>query len=180
MNFTIFLNPVGLIILHNMSCYHWTNSSAQKNFILFFHHRWCDVTVSEEILRDLLPGPVTLIFKRKPALNPDLNPATELVGVRIPDHQFIRETARICGEPIALTSANLSASQSCLKIEVYTYHCYFKNYSDTICKSTKVLLIWHSYSSGHHGRGEGDCCPLVLKTVQFSEMLIFGRKIWCW
>lgn len=84
-------------------------------------YRWCDVTVSEEILRDLLPGPVTLIFKRKPALNPDLNPATELVGVRIPDHQFIRETARICGEPIALTSANLSASQSCLKIEEFQY-----------------------------------------------------------
>ena len=61
---------------------------------------------------------MTLIFKRKPELNPDLNPATELVGARIPDHQFIREIARYCKEPIALTSANLSASKSCLKVQV--------------------------------------------------------------
>lgn len=89
-----------------------------------FVFRWCEVTVSLSVLHDLLPGPVTLVFKRKPELNPDLNPATELIGVRIPDHQFIREIARICKEPIALTSANRSAAKSCLRIEV-DYNCPF-------------------------------------------------------
>ena len=77
------------------------------------------MTVTFNVLNDLLPGPVTLVFKRKPELNPDLNPATELIGVRIPDHQFIREIARICDEPIALTSANRSAARSCLRVEVW-------------------------------------------------------------
>ena len=80
--------------------------------------RWCEVTVSSDVLEDLLPGPVTLVFKRKPELNPDLNPTTERIGVRIPDHEFIREIARICKKPIALTSANKSAARSCLNIEV--------------------------------------------------------------
>eukprot|EP00112_Aurelia_sp_Birch-Aquarium-sp1_P018648 Seg4471.1 transcript_id=Seg4471.1/GoldUCD/mRNA.D3Y31 product="YrdC domain-containing protein mitochondrial" protein_id=Seg4471.1/GoldUCD/D3Y31 len=83
--------------------------------------RWCDVTLSREILEELLPGPVTLVFERKAVLNPELNPSTRLVGVRIPDHQFIRETARICKEPIALTSANISASRSCLTVEEFKY-----------------------------------------------------------
>eukprot|EP00493_Phyllostaurus_siculus_P000408 UN00410 len=46
--------------------------------------RWCNVTVSRQILEQLLPGPVTLVFERKPTLNPDLNPSTSLIGVRIP------------------------------------------------------------------------------------------------
>lgn len=83
--------------------------------------QWCEVTVSSDVLEDLLPGPVTLVFKRKPELNPDLNPATELIGVRIPDHEFIREIARICKKPIALTSANKSAARSCLNIEEFKY-----------------------------------------------------------
>eukprot|EP00795_Rhopilema_esculentum_P017612 gene17612-9252_t len=84
-------------------------------------YRWCEVTVSLSILDDLLPGPVTLIFKRKPELNPDLNPATELVGVRIPDHKFIRGIARACEQPVALTSANKSAAKSCLQVKEFEY-----------------------------------------------------------
>ena len=30
---------------------------------------WCRVTVGEEVLKDLLPGPVTLVFNRSPNLN---------------------------------------------------------------------------------------------------------------
>ena len=89
--------------------------------IYILPYRWCDVTISRDILEDLLPGPVTLVFDRKAVLNPELNPSTRLVGVRIPDHQFIRATARVCKEPIALTSANISASRSCLTVEVSVY-----------------------------------------------------------
>ena len=76
------------------------------------------MTVSRNILEDLLPGPVTLVFQRDENLNPELNPATSLIGVRIPNNHFIREVARGCGGPVALTSANLSAAQSSLKVEV--------------------------------------------------------------
>ncbi|XP_053942700.1 threonylcarbamoyl-AMP synthase isoform X2 [Cuculus canorus] len=39
-------------------------------------HRYCQVNVPDELLRDLLPGPVTLVLKRSEELNKDLNPFT--------------------------------------------------------------------------------------------------------
>lgn len=77
------------------------------------------MTVSNEILQDLLPGPVTLVFERTEQLNPGLNPTTRLVGIRIPDHNFVQQLSLACEEPLALTSANVSTvGQSSLKIEV--------------------------------------------------------------
>lgn len=37
-------------------------------------YRWGEVTVSESLLEKLLPGPVTVCFKRKPELNKEFNP----------------------------------------------------------------------------------------------------------
>ncbi|XP_038657231.1 yrdC domain-containing protein, mitochondrial isoform X2 [Scyliorhinus canicula] len=82
-------------------------------------YKYCKVTVSDQVLRDLLPGPVTLVFKRSDELNKDLNPFTELVGVRIPKHPFIQKLAQMCGEPLALTSANLSSQTSPLTTEEF-------------------------------------------------------------
>ena len=81
--------------------------------------------MSNELLNRLLPGPVTLCFKRKPTLNPSFNSGSQLVGIRIPDNQLIREVCNKvqklqanCG-PIALTSANLSQSKSCLEVSEF-------------------------------------------------------------
>ena len=82
--------------------------------------RWAHVTAPEELLRDLLPGPVTLIFRRTDALNPELNPHTELVGVRVPDHPFLLDLVSRCGGPLALTSANLSGKPSPLRAEEFS------------------------------------------------------------
>lgn len=83
-------------------------------------YKWGKVTVSKEILQDLLPGPVTLVFERTDQLNPGLNPTTRLVGIRIPDHDFVRQLSLACEEPLALTSANVSTvGQSSLKIEEF-------------------------------------------------------------
>ncbi|XP_053124618.1 threonylcarbamoyl-AMP synthase [Hemicordylus capensis] len=79
-------------------------------------YRYCSVRVPDELLRDLLPGPVTLVLERSEGLNKDLNPFTPLVGVRIPSHWFIRELARACAAPLALTSANVSAEASTLTV----------------------------------------------------------------
>lgn len=94
-------------------------SCSQIIILLFFGFRWGKVTVSQEILQDLLPGPVTLVFERTDQLNPGLNPTTRLVGIRIPDHYFVQQLSLRCKEPLALTSANVSTvGQSSLKIEV--------------------------------------------------------------
>lgn len=81
-------------------------------------YRWCHVTLPEAALRDLLPGPVTLVFRRLPCLNPAFNPSTQLVGVRIPDDPFVRTLSERAAGPLALTSANPSNQPSSLKVEV--------------------------------------------------------------
>ena len=94
--------------------------------ILFEHYivsiihecRWAKCDKCGELLKDLLPGKVTTVFERKDALNSNLNPGISLVGVRIPDHHFVREVVSRCGQPIALTSANVSDSRSTLDVEV--------------------------------------------------------------
>ena len=58
------------------------------------------------------------MFERQPELNTELNPHTSLVGIRIPDYEFIRQLAIHCDAPLALTSANKSATKSSLDIKV--------------------------------------------------------------
>ena len=89
-----------------------------SKYAFYIHNRWCHVSVSDELLSELLPGPVTLIFKRKPSLNKCLNPDTNLVGVRIPNFNIIRQLCREIDKPLALTSANVSNSGSTLAVEV--------------------------------------------------------------
>ncbi|XP_076008856.1 threonylcarbamoyl-AMP synthase [Genypterus blacodes] len=81
--------------------------------------KYCKVKVKEELLADLLPGPVTLVFERNEILNTELNPFTSLVGVRIPDHAFMRRLCQMCGEPLALTSANISSHTSTLAVHEF-------------------------------------------------------------
>ncbi|XP_013876703.1 threonylcarbamoyl-AMP synthase [Austrofundulus limnaeus] len=82
-------------------------------------YKYCKVKVKEGLLGDLLPGPVTLVFERSEALNADLNPFTSLVGVRIPDHNFMRRLCQMCGEPLALTSANISSQTSTVDVHEF-------------------------------------------------------------
>ncbi|XP_064628668.1 threonylcarbamoyl-AMP synthase-like [Lineus longissimus] len=92
--------------------------------------KWGKVTVSNDLLQELLPGPVTLVFERTLSLNPDLNPATSLVGIRIPNCDFVRRLARSCGEPLALTSANISSEESPLSAQEFSH---LFNKIDIVC-----------------------------------------------
>lgn len=82
-------------------------------------YHWGKVKVPHALLEELLPGPVTLVFERQAILNPNLNPSTTLIGIRIPDNRFIVNLAKFHGGPVALTSANLSASPSTLEVEEF-------------------------------------------------------------
>lgn len=83
--------------------------------------KWSRVTVSGDVLSHLLPGPVTVVFERSKSLNPDINPNSKSIAIRIPNHEFIREVARRSCAPLALTSANISADQSCVSINEYSH-----------------------------------------------------------
>lgn len=79
----------------------------------------CKITVPTDLLHDLLPGPVTLVFERTAGLNPDLNPTHNKVGVRIPKFSFIQDLAVKCSSPLALTSANYSSQASSTSVEEF-------------------------------------------------------------
>jgi len=81
--------------------------------------KWANVTVNDKYLNALLPGPVTLIFQRAPALPKELNPGNDTIGIRIPNNKFMIELAKYCNEPIALTSANISNLPSSLHINEF-------------------------------------------------------------
>ena len=46
------------------------------------------------------------MFQRTQTLNKNFNPDTNLIGVRIPDNNFIRGVCCYCSSAVALTSAN--------------------------------------------------------------------------
>lgn len=58
------------------------------------------------------PGALTVIVPRLPTLPPFLNPGSESVGIRVPDHAFSLELARRFGAPLTTTSANITALPS--------------------------------------------------------------------
>lgn len=86
------------------------------SFIWFLYLRISQVTVNDNCLNSLLPGPVTLIFQRISTLPKELNPNTTSIGIRIPNNRFMIDLAKYCDEPLALTSANISNMPSSLNI----------------------------------------------------------------
>ena len=85
--------------------------------------RCSNCSIGEDILKELLPGPFTLILERSTQLNPDLNPGVQSVGVRIPDSALCIKLVSQLGEPIALTSANISGKSSAISVEVCVCVC---------------------------------------------------------
>jgi len=57
------------------------------------------------IAERLWPGPLTLVLPRRAGLGYHLGEPARTIGVRCPDHDLVRELARVVG-PIAATSAN--------------------------------------------------------------------------
>ncbi len=57
---------------------------------------------------EFLPGPLTLVLKKRPGLNSGIVKGIETIGIRIPDNDFCLELARTYGRPYTATSANRS------------------------------------------------------------------------
>ena len=71
--------------------------------------QYCGVSqAQEEIMHKLLPGPYTFILPLKQHM-----PVSETleVGVRVPEHAFMRAVSKSAGAPIVSTSANLSGEK---------------------------------------------------------------------
>lgn len=73
--------------------------------------------LSDALLNELLPGAVTIVVRKSPHLNnQELNPGESRIGIRITKSEFIQRVCAAFGSPIALTSANKSATKSTLNV----------------------------------------------------------------
>lgn len=63
-------------------------------------------------LKNLWPGPLTVILKKKNIIPDEVSAGLDTVAIRIPNHRITRKFIEICGCPIAAPSANLSTKPS--------------------------------------------------------------------
>lgn len=77
-----------------------------------------DITEMEQILIDnFMPGPFTLILKRKPIVPDIVTAGLDTVAVRMPDNIIARGIIQFSGVPIAAPSANISGKPSGTNIQ---------------------------------------------------------------
>jgi L-threonylcarbamoyladenylate synthase len=70
----------------------------------------------ENFVRRFLPGPVTIILKKRASVPEILTAGSDFVGVRLPDHQVAQKIIKRAG-PITSTSANVSGQKSPLSAD---------------------------------------------------------------
>ena len=72
----------------------------------------------EQILIDeFMPGPFTIILKRKPIVPDIVTAGLDTVAVRMPDNIIARGIIQFSGVPIAAPSANISGRPSGTNVE---------------------------------------------------------------
>lgn len=72
---------------------------------------------AEDLYRKFLPGPITVVSQGKHNLAPGIESETGSLGIRIPDHPFIRKLITEFKKPVTATSANASYKKRPYKIE---------------------------------------------------------------
>ncbi|MGZ8931758.1 MAG: L-threonylcarbamoyladenylate synthase [Halobacteriota archaeon] len=64
-----------------------------------------------DLLHQLLPGPITVLLRKKDIVPDILTAGTHLVGIRFPSHKVARALIDSVGAPITSTSANVTSAQ---------------------------------------------------------------------
>lgn len=68
-------------------------------------------------IEKFLPGPVTVLLRKKDKVPYALTSGSELVGIRCPDHKTTIELIKLAGVPLTSTSANVSGEAPPRKVE---------------------------------------------------------------
>ncbi len=72
-----------------------------------------EITPAAQALVDaFMPGPITVIMKKKDVVPDEVTAGLDTVGIRMPSHPLCNKFLKLCGCPVAAPSANLSGSPS--------------------------------------------------------------------
>jgi len=66
----------------------------------------------DRIAETLMPGPLTVILKKRDVIPDSVTGGLDTVGIRVPSHPVARELIELAGVPVAAPSANLSGKPS--------------------------------------------------------------------
>ena len=73
--------------------------------------------IEQKLIDTFMPGPFTLILKKKDIIPDNVTANIDTVGIRMPDNEIAQELIRSSGVPIAAPSANISGRPSGTNIE---------------------------------------------------------------
>ena len=68
--------------------------------------------LEENIINNYMPGPITLVLKKKKDFGSDFTGDNDTIGIRIPDNKIILEILNKTDFPLIASSANLSGKPS--------------------------------------------------------------------
>lgn len=68
----------------------------------------CTKAEDWKVIEHFMPGPLTLIFKRKEEIDPRITNGYETIGIRCPNDPFVLELIKKVGKPLLVPSANIS------------------------------------------------------------------------
>lgn len=71
----------------------------------------------KKIIHNFMPGPITLILKKKPELPEYINNGSSTIAVRMAPSETIKELIRKTGCPLFMTSANQSGMPVCKNLD---------------------------------------------------------------
>lgn len=67
---------------------------------------------ADELMKTFWPGPLTILFRKKPVIPSGTTAGLDTVAIRMPDHRIALELIKAAGVPIAAPSANISGKPS--------------------------------------------------------------------
>lgn len=74
--------------------------------------------LEEKIIDNFMPGPITIILKKRKSQISDLLTANnDTIGIRISDNNIVKRILEKCNLPIAAPSANVSGKPSSIRLE---------------------------------------------------------------
>jgi len=76
------------------------------------HYAEIENEIQQTIIDQLMPGPITLLLKKKKGLISDIVCPVDYVGIRLPSNKIAQEFLQTVQLPIAAPSANISGKPS--------------------------------------------------------------------
>ena len=78
---------------------------------------------SEKIIKEFMPGPITIVLRKNSQLPEYINNGKETIAIRMATSNELKELIKILGCPVFMTSANKSGEEVCKNLEDIEKNC---------------------------------------------------------